>query len=301
MRRLSFGHQPLDACQRGLLPHRVDADSNGRVDGDGSGNDPVAGVLGDGLGFAGDHRLIELRRSFNDLTIGGDPSAGADQHDVAGAQVVEGHRFHGAVGSDPLGLVWEQCSQGSQGVLGLAEGPHLLPVPEQHDRHQCGQLPPEIQVERVKGGGHRRDVGNGDRHGDQQHHPGLALLQLPPAALQEGPATPEEDDRPQHGTDPLHAGEVELVAEPGHDHVTGRHDRDGQQQAPPEPVAEGLSVVPRVLASCMGLVAVAAAASRGGSPLRGAMADVADVASAIRFSCHLGASGRGVHGAAPPT
>ena len=153
-----------------------------------------------------------------------------------------------AVGPDPLGLVGQQRGQRGEGVLGLAEGPHLLPVAQQHDRDQRGQLPPEVQVERVERGRHRRDVGDGDRHGDQQHHPGLAVLQLPPAALEERPAAPEEDDRPEHRADPLDPGEVELVAEPVHDHVAGRHHRDGQQQAPPEPPPERLGVVPGVLA-----------------------------------------------------
>ena len=71
-------------------------------------------------------------------------------------------------------------------------------------------------------GGHRRDVGDGDRHGDQQHHPGLAVLDLAPAALEERPAAPEEDDRAEHRPDPLDAGEVQLVAEPVHDHVAGQ-------------------------------------------------------------------------------
>ena len=48
---------------------------------------------------------------------------------------------------------------------------------------------------------------------------------------------------PSTGPDPLDAVEVEVVAEPVHDHVAGHHDRDGQEQAPPEPAPEHLDVV----------------------------------------------------------
>ena len=132
-------------------------------------------------------------------------------------------------GADPLGLIGQQRGERGEGVLGLAERLHLLPVAEQHDRHQQRQLPPEVQVERVERGRHRRDVGDRDRHGDQQHHPGLPLLRLAPAAFEERPAAPEEDHRAEHRADPLDAGEVELVAEPVHDHVAGH--------APPGPTA----------------------------------------------------------------
>ena len=50
-----------------------------------------------------------------------------------------------------------------------------------------------------------------------------------------GPAAPEEDHRAEDRSDPVDAGEVELVAEPVHDHRARDDDRDGQQQAPPEP------------------------------------------------------------------
>jgi hypothetical protein len=148
--------------------------------------------------------------------------------------VTDRDRLDGAVVADALGLVGQQRGQGGERVLGLAERLHLLPVAEQHDRDQGAELPPEVEVEPVERRGHRRDVGDRDRHRDQQHHPGLAG---PPrgAAGQERPAAPEEHDRAEHRADPLDAGEVELVAEPVHDHVAGDHHRHGQQQAPPEP------------------------------------------------------------------
>src|SRR5699024_10577690 len=79
------------------------------------------------------------------------------------------------------------------------------------------------------------------------HHPRPALPHLAPPALEEGPAAPPEDHRPEHRADPVDAREVELVAEPVHDHRAGRDDRDAEDQAPPEPPAEQVLVMAGVL------------------------------------------------------
>ena len=156
-RLLGLGHQPLDAGQRGVLADRVDPHPDRRVGRHRAGDDPVADVLGDRLGLAGDHRLVELRRALDDLAVGRHPGAGADQHDVTDAQVVDRRPSRRSPsGSDPLGLVGQQRGERGEGVLGLAERLHLLPVAEQHDRHQQRQLPPEVQVERVERRRHRR-------------------------------------------------------------------------------------------------------------------------------------------------
>ena len=105
------------------------------------------------------------------------PSAGtrpptADQHHIAGAEVVEGDRDGLAVGIEALGLVGQQGRERGERALGLADRLHLLPVAQQHDRDQGGELPPELEVEHVEARQHRRHVGDDDRHGDEQHHPG---------------------------------------------------------------------------------------------------------------------------------
>ena len=129
----------------------------------------------------------------------------------------------------------------------LADRLHLLPVTQQHDRHQRGELPPEVQVEPAETRGHRRRVRNGDRHRDQQHHPGLTVADLAHSALEEGPAGPQEHDRAKHRADPFDAWEVERVAEPVHDHVARHHEGDGQDQRDPEAAPEHLRVVACVL------------------------------------------------------
>ena len=64
--RLRVGDQPLDAGQRGVVADGVDADPDRRVGRHRAGDDPVAGALGDRLGLAGDHRLVELGLAVDD-------------------------------------------------------------------------------------------------------------------------------------------------------------------------------------------------------------------------------------------
>ena len=78
-------------------------------------------------------------------------------------------------------------------------------------------------------------------------HPGLSGADLLGPAGEERPATPHEDGRPEDGAHRVDAVEVQLVAEPVHDHLVGDHDRNGQQQAPPVAAVEHLGVVTVIL------------------------------------------------------
>ena len=176
--RLGFGHQALDAGQGGVVTHGVDPHPDGRVGRHGAGHHLVAHRLGYRAGLAGDHRLVQLGLAVDDLPVGGDPGPGPDEHDVAGRQIGDRDRLDLAVVTDAFGVVGQQLGQRREGALGLADGLHLLPVTQQHDGDQGGELPPEVEVEPVEAGGHRRDVGHGDGHGDEQHHPGLAVTHL---------------------------------------------------------------------------------------------------------------------------
>ena len=55
------------------------------------------------------------------------------------------HRHH-VVAVLHLGLVGEQLRQLAERVLGAHDGAHLDPVPEQHDRGEGGELPPEVHA-----------------------------------------------------------------------------------------------------------------------------------------------------------
>ena len=49
---------------------------------------------------------------------------------------------------------------------------------------------------------HRRPVGDGDGHRDQEHHPRLPGTNLGDPSDQERPPAPPEDDRAEHGSEP---------------------------------------------------------------------------------------------------
>ena len=245
--RLRVGHHALDAGQRGVLPHRRDPDPDRRVGRHRAGHDPVALGLRHRARLAGDHRLIELGFAFDDLAVSGDSAASSHEHHVTDGEIRESYGLEGAIVADPLGVVGDQLGERGERAPRLADRLHLLPVPQQHDRDQSRELPPEVQVEPPEARGHRRRVRDGDRHRDEQHHPGLAVTDLTNPTLEERPATPEEHDRAEQRPDPLDAREVERVAEPVHDHVARHDERDGQDQRHPEAAPEHLRVMAGVL------------------------------------------------------
>ena len=211
-----------------------------------AGHHAVAGSLAHRSRLTRDHRLVELGPTVHDRAVRRNAAARSDQHHVADRQRVQRHGAD-VVTVHHLGLVGQQLGQGGEGVAGLADRLHLLPVPEQHDRHQRGELPPELEVQQVEARGHRRDVRHRDGHRDEEHHPGAAVTNLSPTADQERPAAPPEHERPQHRPVPLHPRQGQLVTEPVHHHVAGDDEGHRQQQAEPEAATEHLRVVPGVL------------------------------------------------------
>jgi hypothetical protein len=155
---------------------------------------------------------------------------GTHEDDVAEAQLRDGHDF-GAAFEDALRFVGKQLGQRRQRSAGAPDRGHLLPVAKQHDRHKGRQLPPELQVEQA---GRRRKAGregHGDGERDEQHHAGLAVGQFAPASDEEDMPAVDEDHCPQHGRDPVVAGNAaQRVSEPVLDHLAEQHDRDGQEQ-----------------------------------------------------------------------
>ena len=243
---LGVGDEPLDPGEGGVLADGIDPESQRRVGRDGAADDSVSRGLGDRLGLARDHRLVHLCSAVGDRAVGRHPATGAHEHDITAGQLAEPDGAEG-IAIDDLGLVGQQLGEGCERAAGLPDGLHLLPVSEQHDRHQRGQLPPELQVEPADARRQRRPVGDRDRHRDQEHHPGLTVTDLGDATGEERPTTPPEHERADHRTDPGDPWEVDRVAEPVHDHVAGDDQRDRRQQRQPEPATEHLRVVANVL------------------------------------------------------
>ena len=104
---------------------------------------------------------------------------------------------------------------------------------QQHDGHQQGQLPPEVQVKTAQpqSGDPGGDKRHGDGHGNQEHHPGLAGFHFLPSALEERRSAVDEDNRVQYRGHPGGSGECrEGVAEQVGDHGAENNDGNGQNQ-----------------------------------------------------------------------
>ena len=161
--------------------------------------------------------ITDFRFALDHDSVGRDPGSRADEHDVAGDQLIKTDRLDLTIGPHPVGLVGQQSGERIQRAGGLAQRSHLQPVTEQHDHDEEGELPPEVQVEAADAerGQRTGDEGHGDGHGDQQHHPGLAGAQLRDRAGEERPAPVEEDDRAEHRGDPAGSGRQGVAEQVG--------------------------------------------------------------------------------------
>src|SRR5690606_32456197 len=119
-----------------------DLDAEGAVAVDRAGDDLVALRLLHRAGLAGDHGLVERALALPYDAVGRDALAGADEDDVARAEVGDGDALLGAVG-DAGGGVGEELRELVEGALRLLDRAHLDPVPEEHDGDEGGELPPQ--------------------------------------------------------------------------------------------------------------------------------------------------------------
>ena len=212
-----------------------------------------------GAGLARDHRLVHVGRPLDDQAIGRDPRSWTDEHDIVHLQRADRHLL-GAIGNHPLGRVRQQSREGRERALCLRDRPHLEPVPEQHDRDQRGQFPPDLDLEEAERAGPRGHEGDDDRQRDEGHHPRLAVGQLALGSSDEDHPAVEEDDRPEDRRHVLDARDRrDRVADPARDLRAQQHGRDGQGKAEPELVAEhrhrvaGVPVMPSRVPLVMGV------------------------------------------------
>ena len=241
---MGFRNQALNARQGRILTHGSDAYANGGVRGHGAGDNGGAGAFQDRARLARDQGLVELRLAAHDLAVGGNPTSRAHQYHVAGAELTHRHHFDLAVGTEALRLVGQQGGQVVQRPLGLAQGPHLQPVSEKHDRHQGRQLCPQIDAEKAKACERRSAEGHQQAHGDQQHHPRPAPACLRPSAGQEHGAAVEKDGSAEDRGHPTTSGEARgAPAGQLHEQVAVGNGGDGEDQAQPELLPEHGGVI----------------------------------------------------------
>ena len=150
-RRLRLGHEPLDAGERVSSPTALDAHADRRVGRDRPGDDPVAARASrDRPRLAGDHRLVELGRAVDDLAVGRDAAARPHQHDVAAPRARPARRSRPCRRRRPARPRRAAARRARPARPAPGRSPHLLPVAEQHDHDERGELPPEVEVEAAR-------------------------------------------------------------------------------------------------------------------------------------------------------
>ena len=95
---------------------------------------------------------------------------------------------------------------------------------EEHDVDQRRQLPEEDLAVEAEHDGRAVRISNGDRHGDQRHHAGLATAQLADDPAEKRPAAVEVDDARKDELDLDVAREAKRLA-----HPEGPLDHGGQR------------------------------------------------------------------------
>ena len=121
-RRLRLGDEPLDAGERGVVADGLDPHADRGVGRDRAGDDPVADLLRHRPRLAGDHRLVDLRFAVDDRAVGGDTRAGADEHDVAAAQLRR------AAPSRPRPSVTTRSASSGSSSASAASAPWAWPI-----------------------------------------------------------------------------------------------------------------------------------------------------------------------------
>ncbi len=247
LRLLSLGDEELDPGQSRVCANCFDLDPNRVVGRNGPGDHSLARPFCNRFRLAGHHRLVDVHFSGGDRSIGRHPAAGSDENFVTYRELGNGDRF-GACRGNSVCLVRQQIGERSEGAAGLADGAHLHPVAEQHDGDEGRELPPELEVKPAESGGGRSDVGDRDRHTDQKHHPGLAILRLLHRSLQKRRTSIDEKNGAENRSDPGRPGKGRSrVSEPLLDRLGEEDDRKSQRQRQPEAVSEHVNAVAGVL------------------------------------------------------
>ena len=120
----------------------------------------------------GEHRLVDARRPLDHCAVHRHLLSGPDEDPVARFEPVDGHVVGPPVpekvrlrGHDPDEFLERPRSPENRA--------HLHPVPEEHDVDQGGEFPEEsFSADETENDRRTVYVGDGDRDGDERHHPG---------------------------------------------------------------------------------------------------------------------------------
>ena len=202
LRPLGIAHQANDLRQHAGGAHRrgFDLERTGRIDG--GADDAIAGLLLDRQRFAGQHRLVHGAGAAADDAVHGESLAGADEYDVASADVGDGNLFLAAITPD-AGRGWLQGRQVAQRARRLPLGPRFHRVAQQHQRDDqddrfvvdVGSRTLLLQRRRRDRGRERVQERRAGPDRDQRVHVGIAMPECGPGPGVEGGARPQHHER----------------------------------------------------------------------------------------------------------
>ena len=248
---LGLGHHLDDLRQQGVGAHLVGAHDEGSGLVESAGHDAVADILGHRHGLAGHHGFVDSDPTLQEFAIDRDLLSGPYPQAVADGDLVKRDIFIDAVRPDSARGLGREVQQGADRARRLFAGAQFQNLPDE-DQHGDDRRRLEIHRRAAVGlqeGGREqgwRDDGHdavkpchADPHGDQGEHIQPPGAQRCPAALEEGPAAPENHGGRQSELDPVrHLARDEHV-EIGQvsAHFQGEN-RQGQDQTDPKASGE---------------------------------------------------------------
>ena len=169
---LDRGPRPLrladhldDLGEHRLRPHALGPhhETAGAVDG--AADEPIAGRLLDRDRLAGHHRLVDRALALGHDAVDRHLLAGPDAEPVSDPDLLERDVLLAAVLAEPPGRLRGEAEQGLDRARGLAPGPQLEHLAEQHERgDDGGGLEVDRDVPDVVAERGREDAGEERRH-----------------------------------------------------------------------------------------------------------------------------------------
>ena len=231
-----------DAGEHGVGADLCGAHAEGAGAVDRRAEDLRAGGLVDGHALAREHRLIDRAGAGQDDAVDGDLVAGADEHDVAGADLIDGHvhRLGVLAVAQQMGGLGPEVEQAADGGRGAPLGARLQVAAERDEADDDeGGLVEDGAVEAgaVEGAGRERRgdaVGHGGRRadGDEHVHVGAAVPHDVRRGAEDATPAPAVDGR--RDAEENQEEDVRVPVEAGgavdlHGEEDGPAEREGEQ------------------------------------------------------------------------
>ena len=247
LRLLCLGHEAHDLRQLRVLAGARHVDPERAFSIDRPGDHLIALALPHRSGLARDQGLVDRTLALAHDTVHGHAFSGPHEDDFAGPQLADRDHFLVPCG-DPRRRRWKQLRQLLERAFRALNGPHLDPVTEQHDRHERRELPPQrVGADQLQFHDPGEDKCDRNSQRDERHHSRQTRPQLAPGALEKRATAVQEDERTEHGRDPVGSRHRRRPVVQEHFDMAGPdHRRNGEYGRDPEAVAEHARRVSRM-------------------------------------------------------